>query len=75
MIEQVHITQGDYEANSVIVSWVTEVEIGSSTVIYWAEDSEDVRSADGIVTMYKFYNYTSGYIHHCAIKDLEVIFY
>ncbi|KAG8632386.1 purple acid phosphatase 2 [Manihot esculenta] len=69
--QQVHITQGDYEANSVIVSWVTPDEPGSRTVIYWAENSELKNRADGLVVKYKYFNYTSGYIHHCTIKDLE----
>ncbi|KDP38574.1 hypothetical protein JCGZ_04499 [Jatropha curcas] len=69
--QQVHITQGDYEANSVIVSWVTPDEPGSSSVQYWAENSEIKNSVEGLVVRYKYFNYTSGYIHHCTIKDLE----
>ncbi|KAG8633736.1 hypothetical protein MANES_18G141575v8 [Manihot esculenta] len=70
--QQVHITQGDYEANSVIVFWVTPDEPGSRTMIYWAENSELKNRVDGLVVKYKYFNYTSGYIHHCTIKDLEV---
>ncbi|KAG8633727.1 hypothetical protein MANES_18G141575v8 [Manihot esculenta] len=69
--QQVHITQGDYEANSVIVFWVTPDEPGSRTMIYWAENSELKNRVDGLVVKYKYFNYTSGYIHHCTIKDLE----
>lgn len=55
-----------------IVSWVTPDEPGSRTVIYWAENSELKNRVDGLVVKYKYFNYTSGYIHHCTIKDLEV---
>ncbi|CAK9148231.1 unnamed protein product [Ilex paraguariensis] len=69
--QQVHITQGDYEGKGVIVSWITPDEPGSSTVLYWAENSQLKNSADGLVVTYKYFNYTSGYIHHCTIQNLE----
>ncbi|XP_065848149.1 purple acid phosphatase 2-like [Euphorbia lathyris] len=69
--QQVHITQGDYEANSVIISWVTPDEPGSKTVLYWPENSELKNSSDGFIVRYNFFNYTSGYIHHSTIKNLE----
>ncbi|WCJ35264.1 Purple acid phosphatase [Euphorbia peplus] len=70
--QQVHITQGDYEANSVIISWTTPDEPGSKSVVYWPENSEIKNSSsDGFIVRYNFFNYTSGYIHHCAIKNLE----
>ncbi|KZV26203.1 Purple acid phosphatase precursor [Dorcoceras hygrometricum] len=70
--QQVHITQGDHDGKGVIISWVTMDEAGSSTVSYWPENSEQHRNkAKGSVTKYRFYNYTSGYIHHCVIKKLE----
>ncbi|XP_011048850.1 PREDICTED: purple acid phosphatase 2-like isoform X2 [Populus euphratica] len=69
--QQVHITQGDHEGKGVIVSWVTPDEPGSKTVLYWAENSELKNSADGFILKYRYFNYTSGYIHHCTIKDLE----
>ncbi|KAK9165397.1 hypothetical protein Scep_000588 [Stephania cephalantha] len=69
--QQVHITQGDHEGRAVIVSWVTPDEAGSRTVIYWRENSKYRFSAKGAVLRYKFYNYTSGYIHHCTVKNLE----
>ncbi|KAG6774671.1 hypothetical protein POTOM_022033 [Populus tomentosa] len=69
--QQVHITQGDHEGKGVIVSWVTPDERGSKTVLYWAENSELKNSADGFILKYRYFNYTSGYIHHCTIKDLE----
>lgn len=71
---QVHITQGDHEGKAVIVSWVTVDEPGSNIVQYWAENSNHKNKAKGILTKYKFYNYTSGYIHHCTIRNLEVDF-
>nr|XP_016511050.1 PREDICTED: purple acid phosphatase 2-like [Nicotiana tabacum] len=69
--QQVHITQGDHEGKTVIVSWVTMDEPGSSTVLYWSEKSKQKNTAKGKVTTYKFYNYTSGYIHHSTIRHLE----
>ncbi|KAB1669466.1 hypothetical protein E1A91_A05G202400v1 [Gossypium mustelinum] len=69
--QQVHITQGDHLGNAVIVSWVTPDEPGSNSVFYWAENSELKNSAQGIVLTYKYFNYTSGFIHHCTIRDLE----
>jgi len=69
---KVHITQGDHVGKGVIVSWVTPDEPGSSTVLYWAENSQLKSRADGFVLTYKYFNYTSGYIHHCTINNLEV---
>ncbi|KAL3539008.1 hypothetical protein ACH5RR_002374 [Cinchona calisaya] len=69
--QQVHITQGDHEGKAVIVSWVTVAERGSNTVLYWSENSSQKYKAKGKVTKYKFYNYTSGYIHHSTIKHLK----
>lgn len=69
---KVHITQGSLEGNGVIVSWVTMDEPGSNCVLYWTEDSKQKKLAKGIVLTYKYFNYTSGYIHHCTIKDLKV---
>ncbi|KAK9129755.1 hypothetical protein Sjap_010242 [Stephania japonica] len=69
--QQLHITQGDHEGRAVIVSWVTPDEAGSSTVLYWKENTKYRFSAKGAVLRYKFYNYTSGYIHHCTVKNLE----
>lgn len=47
-------------------------EAGSNTVLYWSEENKNKNKAEGIVITYKFYNYTSGYIHHCTIKNLKV---
>ncbi|XP_019156107.1 PREDICTED: purple acid phosphatase 1-like isoform X3 [Ipomoea nil] len=68
--QQVHITQGDYEGKGVIISWTTHKH-GSKAVHYWAENSRAKRFSVGAVVTYKYYNYTSDYIHHCTIKDLE----
>ena len=55
------------------MSWVTPNEPGSSTVFYWAENSSNLKkTAYGIVLTYNYFNYTSGYIHHCTISNLEV---
>lgn len=68
--QQVHITQGDHVGKGVIVSWVTPDEPGSSVVLYWSKNSGHKKKAKGKVNRYEFYNYTSGYIHHCTLNDL-----
>nr|ABQ50886.1 purple acid phosphatase [Lolium multiflorum] len=69
--QQVHITQGDHDGTAMIISWVTTIEPGSSTVLYGASEDSLNCSAKGKHTQYTFYNYTSGYIHHSTIKKLE----
>lgn len=69
---KVHITQGDHEGRGVIVSWITPDEEGSNSVLYWAANSQIKKTAGGSVVRYKFHNYTSGYIHHCTINNLDV---
>ncbi|KAI6701170.1 hypothetical protein NL676_015494 [Syzygium grande] len=70
--QQVHITQGDHVGKAAIVSWVTPDEPGSNRVHYWSEKNQKKKHSENtVVTTYKYYNYTSGYIHHCTIKDLE----
>ncbi|KAF3789036.1 Bifunctional purple acid phosphatase 26 [Nymphaea thermarum] len=69
--QQVHITQGDYDGRAVIISWVTPNEPGSSKVFYGKSEHEYNHHAEGTFTNYTFYNYKSGYIHHCTINDLE----
>lgn len=69
--KKVHITQGDRDGKGVIVSWVTANEPGSSQVIYWKENSATKNKAEGKATAYNYFNYTSGYIHHCTIHNLE----
>ena len=73
-ILKVHITQGDHEGRAIIVSWVTMEEPGSNEVLYWKENSKEKKSAKGKVSQYKYFDYTSGYIHHCTIRKLEVRF-
>lgn len=44
-----------------------------NTVTYWAEGKdkhEDKKHSS--IKFYKYFNYTSGYIHHATIKRLEV---
>ncbi|KAG9142320.1 hypothetical protein Leryth_007737 [Lithospermum erythrorhizon] len=65
------LTQGDLEGKAMIVSWVTMDEPGSSQVLYWIDGSDQKLSANGKVNKYKFYNYTSGFIHHCTIRRLK----
>ncbi|KAJ4960209.1 hypothetical protein NE237_020119 [Protea cynaroides] len=69
--EQVHITQGDYLGQGMIVSWITPVEPGSSTVLYWAENTTEMYTAEGYYLTYRFYNYTSGFIHHTTLLNLD----
>ncbi|KAG6431551.1 hypothetical protein SASPL_109630 [Salvia splendens] len=68
---QVHITQGDYDGKAVIVSWITADEPGSNKVQYGLSDGKYHFTAEGIMQKYTFYNYTSGYIHHCLLDDLQ----
>ncbi|KAF5203720.1 Purple acid phosphatase [Thalictrum thalictroides] len=70
--EQVHITQGDHVGKGMIVSWVTPLEPGSKIVKYWKDgDEEHKKQAHAYTKTYKFVNYTSGFIHHATIKNLE----
>ncbi|XP_049352906.1 purple acid phosphatase 5-like [Solanum verrucosum] len=71
--EQVHITQGDHIGRSVIVSWVTPLESQSNYVTFWEEGAKHhhKHKAHAKTTSYKYYNYTSGYIHHATIKRLK----
>jgi len=70
---QVHITIGDHVGRAMIVSWVTVDEPGNSLVQYWSEDSSQKREvAKGNHVTYRFFNYSSGFIHHCTLRDLEV---
>ncbi|GAB4836807.1 Bifunctional purple acid phosphatase 26 [Ancistrocladus abbreviatus] len=69
--QQVHITQGDYDGKAVIISWVTPDQPGSSKVWYGRSKESYEFSAEGTVTNYTFYKYSSGYIHHCFIDGLE----
>ncbi|KAJ4786517.1 Purple acid phosphatase [Rhynchospora pubera] len=68
--QQVHITQGDYDGSAVIVSWVTADEAGSNIVLFGISNTTLNMSAEGNVIQYHYYNYTSGYIHHCTLEHL-----
>lgn len=72
---KVHITQGDHVGKAVIVSWVTEDEPGSNAVRYWSKNSKQKKLAKGKIVTYRFFNYTSGFIHHTTIRNLEVLLY
>ncbi|KAI3894479.1 hypothetical protein MKX03_013810 [Papaver bracteatum] len=69
--QQVHITQGDYDGKAVIVSWVTTEIPGPSKVQYGKSEEQLQWSAEGTITNYTFYQYKSGYIHHCLVDGLE----
>nr|KYP39952.1 Purple acid phosphatase 2 [Cajanus cajan] len=69
--QQVHITQGDHEGRAMMVSWVTMDEPGMSLVHYWSEDFPHKRMAKGNHVTYRFFNYSSAFIHHCTLNDLE----
>ena len=58
-----------------IVSWVTMDEPGSSEVRYWSEKSGKKKIAEGEIVTYRFFNYSSGFIHHTTIRDLEVLLF
>ncbi|KAG6509293.1 hypothetical protein ZIOFF_034686 [Zingiber officinale] len=51
--------------------FLTSDEPGSSKVLYGTDKDHLHKSAQGKHTRYKFYNYTSGYIHHCTIHHLQ----
>jgi len=72
---KVHITQGDHVGKAVIVSWVTEDEPGSDAVRYWSENSKHKKLAKGKIQTYRYFNYSSGFIHHAIIKNLNVLLY
>ncbi|THG11964.1 hypothetical protein TEA_022861 [Camellia sinensis var. sinensis] len=69
---QVHITQGDHEGRSMIISWVTPVEKYPNVVTYWEASTKHLHKlhTHSEITTYRYYNYASGYIHHATIKDL-----
>jgi len=57
---------------AMIVSWVTVDEPGKSLVHYWSDASQHKRVAKGNHVTYRYFNYSSGFIHHCTLRDLEV---
>ncbi|OAP16632.1 hypothetical protein AXX17_AT1G47250 [Arabidopsis thaliana] len=57
-----------------IISWVTSLnEDGSNVVTYWiaSSDGSDNKSAIATTSSYRYFDYTSGYLHHTIIKKLE----
>ncbi|CAF2247752.1 unnamed protein product [Brassica rapa subsp. narinosa] len=73
--EQVHLTQGDHNGRGMIISWVTPLNLdGSNVVTYWiASNGSDIkrRKKKASTSSYKFYDYSSGFLHHATIKNLE----
>ncbi|KAI4298295.1 hypothetical protein L6164_031872 [Bauhinia variegata] len=69
--QQVHITQGDHVGKAIIVSWVTMDEPGKSMVHYWTDKSSHKNVAEGKFVTYRYFNYSSGFIHHCTLRNLE----
>ncbi|CAN6335265.1 unnamed protein product [Urochloa humidicola] len=69
--EQVHIALGDQTGTAMTVSWVTPDAEGNSTVLYGLAADKLDRAAEGTTTRYTFYNYTSGFIHHCTLTGLD----
>ena len=72
---QVHITLGDQTGSAMTVSWVTASELGNGTVTYGSSPEKMDMSARGTHTRYDYFNYTSGFIHHCVLRNLKVIIY
>ena len=66
-----HLTQGDFDGKAVIVSYVT-VKVSKPKVRYGKAKGDHPWVAQGYTTQYEFYNYTSGFIHHVLISNLEV---
>ncbi|XP_078437714.1 purple acid phosphatase 26 [Wolffia australiana] len=69
--QQVHITQGDYDGKSVIISWTTFEEPGSNELLYSSVPHQYDQRAEAKVLNYTYYTYKSGYIHHCQVDGLE----
>jgi len=69
--QQVHITLGDQAGTAMTVSWVTMEAEGNSTVLYGRAAGRLDLAAEGTTTRYTFYNYTSGFIHHCTLTGLD----
>uniref|UniRef100_A0ACD5TL11 Uncharacterized protein n=1 Tax=Avena sativa TaxID=4498 RepID=A0ACD5TL11_AVESA len=69
--QQVHITLGDQTGAAMTVSWVTASEPGSDTVAYGRSPGKMDLSARGTHARYDYYNYTSGFIHHCTLANLK----
>lgn len=52
---------------------MTISEPGTSEVLYGKEEHNYEHSTQGKTTNYTFYDYKSGYIHHCLVDGLEVM--
>ena len=68
---------GDQEGTAMtarIVSWVTPSELGNTTVAFgeYPDPEKMEHRAEGTHTRYDYFNYTSGFIHHCTLKNLKV---
>jgi hypothetical protein len=70
---QVHITQGDRIGEAVYISWITPSAPGPKAVLYGLQSGNYTNSKDSDVFTYKYYNYTSGFIHHARIDNLKVL--
>ncbi|KAF7061739.1 hypothetical protein CFC21_068408 [Triticum aestivum] len=69
--QQVHITLGDQTGTAMTVSWVTASELGNGTVRYGPSPDKMEMTAQGTHTRYDYFNYTSGFIHHCVLRNLK----
>lgn len=69
--EQIHLTQGDYEGKAVFVSWITPSAPDVSEVYYGTEKGNYTYTATGVMTTYRFFNYSSGFIHHVVLANLQ----
>lgn len=69
--QQVHITLGDQTGTAMTVSWVTPSELGNGTVRYGRSPDKMEMSAQATHTRYDYFNYTSGFIHHCTLRNLK----
>lgn len=67
-----HITLGDQTGTAMTVSWVTPSELGNGTVRYGPSPDKMDMSAQATHTRYDYFNYTSGFIHHCTLRNLKV---
>jgi len=42
--------------------------------VFYGKEKQYDQKAEGTTTNYTFYDYKSGYIHHCLVDGLEVIY-
>ncbi|KAH6818379.1 purple acid phosphatase 6 [Perilla frutescens var. frutescens] len=72
--QQVHITQGDHVGRSMIISWVTPIHHSPNVVAYWEAGGRHgghKHKVHAKTTTYRYYNYSSGFIHHATIRRLK----